>query len=161
MWTLVTEFNPNSKLNDHIEVGDDLVFPNIQSCVGVFADLGTELVGVHLTVGDKNKKDGYDQVVQKFLAKCKGQKPTEIFAIGAVTNEWHQQLRKFGVPVKYFSTQPGKKLDPHNVDKSFYIDLRVTKQSGNIKFAMQPASADPNHPNNAFQPVDAAMLHLL
>jgi hypothetical protein len=161
MWTLVPEFNPNSTRNDNIQVGDDLVFPNIQSCVGVFAELGKELVGVHLTVADKNKKDGYDVVVQKFLAKSKGQRPTEIYAIGAVTNEWHQLLRKFGVPVKYFSTQPGKKLDPHKVDKSFYIDLRGTKQSGGLKFAMQPASPDPHHPNDAFQPVDGGILHLL
>jgi hypothetical protein len=158
---LVTEFNPNSTQNDHIETGSELVFPNIQSCVGVFGIDGSTLVGVHLTVGDKNKPETYDQVVQKFLAKCSGSMPSPIYAIGAVTNEWHGLLRRFGVPIKYFSTQPGKRLDPKKADKSFYIDLQVTLQSGTLRLGMQPASANPYKPATNFQAIDPSILHLL
>jgi len=161
MSKLVHEYNPNSK-TPQVVVGDDLIFPGIQSCVGIFAEQGDQLVGVHLTISEKNKAEGYDKLVRLFLDQCGGQQPSTIYAIGAVTPQWHQLLKRFGAPVKYFATQGGKDfVKKGKVDEKFLIDLRVTKQSGNLKFSMQPMSKSAYHPDNAFQTIDPAILHLL
>ena len=41
----------------NIEQDTDLIFPNIQTCLGVVAVVRGQLVGVHLTMADQGRLD--------------------------------------------------------------------------------------------------------
>ena len=52
MPTTVTEIRGSMR---NIEVDTELIFPNVQTCLAVVALCGTQLVGAHVTLGDRGR----------------------------------------------------------------------------------------------------------
>jgi hypothetical protein len=122
MPTMVYELTGSMR---HIEVGDDLVFPNVQTCIAVVAVVGGQMVGAHVTVADQGRMSKVAEEVQRRGTV------TDLYVVGPI------------------SGTPG--FDPYNVnsfanfggtvhiyDTPGFIDVRAQMAGGGITFSKRP-----------------------
>jgi hypothetical protein len=106
----------------NIEVDTELIFPNVQTCLAVVGLCGTQLVGVHVTLGDRGRLG----VVAAELQKRFGN-PSDIYVVGPIHSG--------GYNVSSFANFGGA---AHICDMAGHIDVRAQLNAGTVTFESRP-----------------------
>lgn len=124
----------------NVERDTELIFPNIQTCMAAIGRVGGNLIGAHMTIGDRTRVAAVAQAVQnKGLAP-----PAEVWLIGPSTNQWD-----FG-PFKYGGATIVRVCDASTLG---FVDVRATLQGATVKFGIQPNSTNKKQDKEEFQTV--------
>ncbi len=105
----------------NIVSGDDLIFPNVQTCVAVACWMGGSFVGVHVTLGDRSRLSAVADAVSHRYGR-----PSRVYVVGPIFDSYNvSAFANFGCPVSMFGT-PG------------YIDVRASSNGGVPSLATRP-----------------------
>ena len=121
MPTTVTEIRGSMR---NIEVDTELIFPNVQTCLAVVALCGTQLVGAHVTLGDRTRL----ATVANELRTRFGV-PNEIYVVGPIHSG--------GYNVSSFANFGGV---PHICNVAGFIDVRAQLIAGEVTFESRPTA---------------------
>jgi hypothetical protein len=108
----------------NIEVDTELIFPNVQTCLAVVALCGTQLVGAHVTLGDRER-------LAKVAAELTSRfgSPNELYVVGPIHSG--------GYNVSSFANFGGV---PHICNVAGFIDVRAQLIGGAVTFESRPTS---------------------
>jgi len=108
----------------HIEVDTELIFPNVQTCLAVVALCGTQMVGAHVTLGDRERLAKVAaELTRRFGA------PNQIYVVGPIHSG--------GYNVSSFANFGGV---PHICNVAGFIDVRAQLIAGAVTFESRPTS---------------------
>ena len=103
---------------------DEIIFPNVLSCVAVACRVGGGLVGVHITLADRGR---LSQVVEHVVSTYG--RPNEVFVIGPVLGAYNvSSFANFLCPIRVYDTSGG-------------IDVRASISFGAASFATKQAGS--------------------
>ncbi len=107
----------------NIEADTELVFPNVQTCVALVLVCGGQLVGVHLTLGDRER---LSKVARLVLGRYGT--PSDLYVIGPILGG--------GYNVSGLANFGGR---PHVCNTPGFIDVRALYNGGQPTFETRPA----------------------
>jgi hypothetical protein len=100
----------------------ELVFPNVQTCVAVVAQVGNSLLGAHVTIADRGR---LSELGQRFA----GNSPSALYVVGPIFGTYNvSSFANFGAPTRVFDT-PG------------YIDVRARVVGATVEVSTRPSGA--------------------
>ena len=106
----------------NIEVDDELIFPNVQTCLALVAVCGGQLVGVHMTIGDRRRTS---DVARELTGRFGN--PSDLYVVGPISSEDYNYSS--------FANFGGA---PHLCNIPGYIDVRARMVGGRVEFAQRP-----------------------
>ncbi len=101
----------------NVEEDDELIFPNVQTCVAVVAVVGGRLVGAHVTLADRARLSKVAEEVRKRGI------PSDLYVVGPVTSGSYN--------LSSFANFGGS---PHICDTPGFIDVRARIAGGAVSF---------------------------
>ena len=119
MATKVLEIRGSMK---NIEIDTELIFPNVQTCLAVVALVGPQLVGAHVTLGDRPRLAAVANELRTRFGI-----PTELYVVGPIHSG--------GYNVSSFANFGGI---AHICDKPGFIDVRAQLVGGAVTFESRP-----------------------
>ena len=108
----------------NIEVDNELIFPNVQTCLAVVALCGAQLVGAHITLGDRGRLAKVAAEMQRRFGI-----PNQLYVIGPIHSG--------GYNVSSFANFGGV---AHICDIAGFIDVRAQLLGGTVTFESRPTS---------------------
>jgi hypothetical protein len=109
---------------------NELVFPNVQTCVALVAVIGNTMVGAHMTLADIGRVSKVAEEIKKRGA------PRDVYVVGPVLPRYNvSSIANFG----------GR---PHLCDTPGFIDVRARIAGGNVTFETKKTG----EPDSAYQP---------
>jgi hypothetical protein len=103
-------------ISRNVVVDDELVFPNVQTCIAVVAVIGGQLVGAHVTLGDRGRLSEVADEIQK-----RGT-PTDVYVVGPILPTYNvNSFANFGGQI-------------HICDTQGFIDVRAVRTGGGVDF---------------------------
>ena len=108
----------------HIEVDTELIFPNVQTCLAVVAVCGGQLVGAHVTLGDRARLAAVAAELKRRFGA-----PNQLYVVGPIHSG--------GYNVSSFANFGGV---PHICNTAGFIDVRAQLIGGAVIFESRPTS---------------------
>lgn len=108
----------------NIVADNDILFPNVLTCVAVICRISGGLVGVHMTLADRGR---ISQVAQHVIGRYG--RPSDVYVVGPVLGAYNASgFANFGCPVRIHDTPGG-------------IDVRARTSGGSLAISKSPAGA--------------------
>jgi len=106
----------------NIEVDDELIFPNVLSCLALVAVCGGQLVGVHMTINDRGRTS---DVARELTGRFGN--PSDLYVVGPISSEDYN-----------YSSFANFGGTPHLCNIPGYIDVRARMVGDRVEFEQCP-----------------------
>ncbi|WP_437624150.1 hypothetical protein [Sorangium sp. So ce1151] len=104
----------------NIAIDDELIFPNVQTCIALVAVAGGQMVGVHVTIADIERMSQVAEAVKRQGAV------TDIYVVGPISPMYNiSSFTNFGGTLHVYDT-PG------------FIDVRARMIGSVVTFEQRP-----------------------